>query len=443
MPLDPSIILAGKPAQIPTYYENQLNQSKIADALQNQKVNQLKIDEYNRGLETNKKLSDIYSKYSGNNSELSANLMRAGSAEDAIKVGNYGAEQTTKGLANTKSSNEIMGQVAGSVLQLPDEKIHDASMQGIDYLQKALPDIYTPEFADQARQHTSAMQPQDLRLFLQQMQTQALSAKDQIPKTGIQNLGGTDQAYSQDIFGKVTNVGDPMQKTLTPDQINDNKRQEEQGRLNREVQMRGQDINGSKIQATSDRLMTANTSGLRKEFNDQPEVMNYNVIQPLVLSAREAAKDTSGASDLNLIYAVGKAFDPTSVVREGELTLAADTGSFGEKLKGYYKKVAEGGKLTPNVKADLLKQVESRASNQEKMYKKTRDTYEGIAKRSGMNPSDIFIDQLVSYDSAPNVGSTQTPIPSAAIDMLKKNPSMRSHFDQKYGAGSAAKVLGK
>ena len=35
------------------------------------------------------------------------------------------------------------------------------------------------------------------------------------------------------------------------------------------------------------------------------------------------------------------------------------------------------------------------------------------------------------------------PAPQAAIDYLKQNPNMRQAFDQKYGAGSAAKVLGR
>lgn len=48
--------------------------------------------------------------------------------------------------------------------------------------------------------------------------------------------------------------------------------------------------------------------------------------------------------------------------------------------------------------------------------------------------------------SGPKPGSDKPPsqtIPQGAIDKLKQNPQLREAFDQKYGAGAAAKVLGK
>jgi hypothetical protein len=113
------------------------------------------------------------------------------------------------------------------------------------------------------------------------------------------------------------------------------------------------------------------------------------------MSAREATKDTSGASDLNLIYALGKALDPNSVVREGELELAAGTGSLGEKLKGYYKSTSVGGKLTPEVKQDLLRQIESRTYAQKKQYESAKKQYTSIANKYKLDPSELFIEPIV------------------------------------------------
>ena len=137
------------------------------------------------------------------------------------------------------------------------------------------------------------------------------------------------------------------------------------------------------------------TNELRNTFQNLPEVKSWNITQPILVSAREAAKDTSGASDLNLIYALGKALDPNSVVREGELALAAGTGSLGEKLKGYYKSTAVGGKLTPEVKQDLLRQIESRTYAQKKQYDSAKTQYTSIANKYKLDPSELFIEPIV------------------------------------------------
>jgi len=137
------------------------------------------------------------------------------------------------------------------------------------------------------------------------------------------------------------------------------------------------------------------TTELRNDFNNLPQVKSWNVIEPVLMSAREAAKDTSGASDLNMIYALGKVLDPNSVVREGELDMAANTGSLGQKIAGYYKSVNQGGKLPPSVKQDLLRQIESRTYSQKQQYESAKNKYTEIAKKNQLDPNDLFISTVV------------------------------------------------
>lgn len=146
---------------------------------------------------------------------------------------------------------------------------------------------------------------------------------------------------------------------------------------------------------SGDKQKFSQTTELRNDFNNLPQVKAWNVIEPVLLSAREAAKDTSGASDLNLIYALGKVLDPNSVVREGELQLAAGTGSLGDRLKGYYKSAINGGKLPPEVKQDLLNQIESRTFSQRKQYEAAKTKYTEIAKKNQIDPNDLFISTVV------------------------------------------------
>ena len=137
------------------------------------------------------------------------------------------------------------------------------------------------------------------------------------------------------------------------------------------------------------------TTELRNDFNNLPQVKSWTVIEPVLMSAREAAKDTSGASDLNMIYALGKVLDTNSVVREGELDMAANTGSLGQKIAGLYKSVNSGGKLPPAVKNDLLRQIESRTYSQRQQYEAAKSKYTDIAKKNKLDPNDLFIGTVV------------------------------------------------
>ena len=212
MALDPNIILAGKPAILPSYYENQLNQAKLNSDNQNTQINQMKIDAANNATTNAANLKSIYGGYTGDNADLTQKLIQSGNAEDAIKMGNFGSEQKTKNLANTQATGKIISQVAGAVATAPPDKIHDAASQGIDYLLQN--GIYTPDIAAQAKAHIATLQPEELRTLSQQTQMQGLTPEQQLPKVGIENLGGTSQPYAQSpITGMTTNAGAPMART--------------------------------------------------------------------------------------------------------------------------------------------------------------------------------------------------------------------------------------
>lgn len=170
--------------------------------------------------------------------------------------------------------------------------------------------------------------------------------------------------------------------------------------LSRNITLRGQDLVSSRADQANriaqGKTVFDRTNTLRNDFSQLPEVKSWNVIQPQLVAARQAATDTSGGSDLNLIYAMGKVMDPNSVVREGELQLAGNTGSLGSKLQGYYKSVANGGNLPPNVKKDLLQQIENRAAASEQLYNNTKTKYGQIATQYNLNPNELFVEGITS-----------------------------------------------
>jgi hypothetical protein len=158
-------------------------------------------------------------------------------------------------------------------------------------------------------------------------------------------------------------------------------------------------VQGQKLAASANDKVAETTDSIRKEFNALPQVKNWSTVQPVLQSAREAAKVNNASADLNIIYAVAKIMDPESVVRESEMSMIVKAGSPSERLQGLFSYVVGGGRLTAEQRSQIMAEVESRAKGQESNYAATRSQYEDIAKQRGLPASQIF-----------------TTMPNAAID---------------------------
>jgi hypothetical protein len=134
-----------------------------------------------------------------------------------------------------------------------------------------------------------------------------------------------------------------------------------------------------------------NTSTLRKDFESRPAVQNYLTILPQIATAMQLAKRGTGkgADDLNIIYTFGKVMDPGSVVREGELAMAADTGSLSQAAQGWISKIQSGQRLPDELRLQLVESMRQRGVQMKKAYDQTRDSFKGIAERAGINPLDV------------------------------------------------------
>lgn len=124
---------------------------------------------------------------------------------------------------------------------------------------------------------------------------------------------------------------------------------------------------------------------IRDDFNQLPEVKTYKAVIPIIKSAAKAGDTRAG--DLNLIYAMGKIFDPTSVVREGELQMADSTGAPLSQVQGYFNYLQGGGRLPPDVRANLVAELNSRVGELEQQYQQSFDTYGETAKSYGLDPN--------------------------------------------------------
>jgi hypothetical protein len=128
--------------------------------------------------------------------------------------------------------------------------------------------------------------------------------------------------------------------------------------------------------------------GLRKEFRSLPSVKSYESALPIVESAKTAPDTPAG--DLQIVYSVGKALDPDSVVREGELQLTQNATPFLQKVVGKARAEIQGkGRLTPATRRDLIEMLDQRMSGYKQAYDRDYQQYSQYARESGVDPSRI------------------------------------------------------
>lgn len=167
-----------------------------------------------------------------------------------------------------------------------------------------------------------------------------------------------------------------------------------EGAANRALQAQGQAMTDARARDAT-RVAAGgkereDLDGIRKEFNALPEVKNYRAVVPIIESARKASDTPQG--DLALVYAVGKALDPTSVVREGEMALVLKSGSLMERIVGSTRMNFGKGRLTPEMRSKLLTMLDQRGNEYKAQHDAARQTYEGIARERGYDPTQIFTD---------------------------------------------------
>ncbi|MHC2536994.1 hypothetical protein [Bradyrhizobium diazoefficiens] len=136
----------------------------------------------------------------------------------------------------------------------------------------------------------------------------------------------------------------------------------------------------------------ANPAELRKEITNTQSYSDYASAVPnwnTMVSAAEAP--STNATDLNIVYAVAKLFDPGSVVREGELKLANSTGTLGQQLSAMYSRLFnDKGTLSPETRANLIEQGRVRMQEYANAWDTTRRFYtDKVAPSGGLNAAEV------------------------------------------------------
>lgn len=145
-------------------------------------------------------------------------------------------------------------------------------------------------------------------------------------------------------------------------------------------------------------------TALRKEVQNLPSYKNFAQAAPIYRSMVKAAGTDSKASDLNLVYGLGKIMDPTSVVREGEMVMVKSTAGLPEWFVGLVNGLNGGAALSPETRKAIMAEAYSRMQAYQDQFGQDAEFYKGVATRGRMPIEDII----------PNFGTFEPWAPKAA-----------------------------
>jgi hypothetical protein len=162
--------------------------------------------------------------------------------------------------------------------------------------------------------------------------------------------------------------------------------------------------------------------GMRTEIASDPRAKNYRTAYPLYEAAIRAAKRNDRAADVDLVYAIAKIYDPTSVVRESEYGMVVESDVVPQWLRDYASKMNtaagrdEQGRIPGRVRQQLLRSAEDRMRSYYNPYRTLIDDYTNFASRGQLDvesviPSDMPWIDMPMLDEGPY--GPRVPAPGA------------------------------
>lgn len=217
MAIDSRIALGYQPAQ----FESPVNQ--LAKVLQvkgmqdEQAMNRLKMDEYQRGVDDQNALRSALSQPGADPYKV---LLQRGNVKGAMDwqkgqadVGRVNAEADAKKLEMAHKRVEMVGQGFGWLRQNPSVENARMLIQGLEQQQ-----IAPPAMAQQLLAQIEANPtPENISRLATMSFQQALATKEQLPKFQTNNIGGQTVTQAIDPVTGQARVSSAMQNTQSPD----------------------------------------------------------------------------------------------------------------------------------------------------------------------------------------------------------------------------------
>jgi hypothetical protein len=174
------------------------------------------------------------------------------------------------------------------------------------------------------------------------------------------------------------------------------------------------------------------------DFSAVPDVKNFQNAQSMWASMQEAAGRDTAQADLNMVIAMAKLFDPTSVVRTEEGEMVRETGSLPSEIFSRWKFLtgAPGARLSKTVRQGMMQEGYSRMSGYYSGVEEASKYFTEKARRWGYRPEDVVrpftapqpfdLEKVVGSDSA-------APVPGDPEVVDTTDPSIEPYMPRPAG----------
>lgn len=188
-------------------------------------------------------------------------------------------------------------------------------------------------------------------------------------------------------------------------------------------------IEMEKAAATQGNQRTDNISQVRKEIKSLPSYISYSSTIPIYHTMVEASQHNTKAADLNLVYGLAKIFDPTSVVKEGEVWMVKNTANLPDYIVGAINGINGGQQLQGATRKAMLIEAQSRINSYKSNYEDNLKQYYNVASHNNYNLDEI----IPSFGELPALPGTY---PEAEIGLGGTAPAENANavdLNSKYG----------
>jgi hypothetical protein len=225
MPIDSNIALGVKPIQLESPINQMSNVYALQNAAQSNQLNQMKMEEYKRGLAESEAFKRNMLGVDANTPEgqqsIYNNLLRAGRVDDATKFAKNIVETKNLGL----TGQETQGKINKQKMEQRQATLRDTSRNPSDAnLTAHVEDILlSPLYSAEEKAASSRMLTQLLAMPIPERQaflaSQGASASDLKPNIQMQNLGGTSNVLSVPAYGGAPTTLSSTKMTASPGEL--------------------------------------------------------------------------------------------------------------------------------------------------------------------------------------------------------------------------------